>query len=109
MAQVDRQRRSRRGRPGRGHGRGVGVDQGARAQPAPPPSQSEAVLATREAIRSQAIVTTRASVLAAVAGLGTLVTIGINYRNSRPRWRFCTPDLPDHRARASDRALHPGH
>lgn len=35
-----------------------------------------------ESARVQAIVTTRASVLAALAGLGALVTISINYRNS---------------------------
>jgi hypothetical protein len=39
--------------------------------------------ATREATRTQAIVTTRASVLAALAGLGALFTIAINYRNSQ--------------------------
>ncbi|MBB6379732.1 uncharacterized protein YjbI with pentapeptide repeats [Pseudonocardia eucalypti] len=41
------------------------------------------LLAAAESARSQAIVTTRASVLAALAGLGALVTIAINYRNSR--------------------------
>jgi len=40
------------------------------------------LLAAAESARSQAIVTTRASVLAAVAGLGALITIVINYRNS---------------------------
>lgn len=50
--------------------------------PLPPSSGDPAVAATREATRSQAIVTTRASVLAALAGLGALITIGINYRNS---------------------------
>jgi hypothetical protein len=41
------------------------------------------LLAAAESARSQAITTTRASVLAALAGLGALVTIAINYRNSR--------------------------
>jgi hypothetical protein len=41
------------------------------------------LLAAAESARSQAITTTRASVLAALAGLGALVTISINYRNSR--------------------------
>lgn len=48
----------------------------------PAPGNDEAVQAAREATRSQAIVTTRASVLAALAGLGALVTIAINARNS---------------------------
>jgi hypothetical protein len=41
------------------------------------------LLAAAESARSQAITTTRASMLAALAGLGALVTIAINYRNSR--------------------------
>jgi pentapeptide repeat protein len=41
------------------------------------------LLAAAESARAQAITTTRASVLAALAGLGALVTIAINYRNSR--------------------------
>lgn len=50
--------------------------------PPPAPGGDPAVAATREATRSQAIVTTRASVLAALAGIGALATIAINYRNS---------------------------
>lgn len=46
-----------------------------------PPLTPE-VAATRDATRAQSIVTTRASVLAALAGLGALITIFINFRNS---------------------------
>ncbi|WP_433799969.1 pentapeptide repeat-containing protein [Actinomycetospora sp. CA-084318] len=45
-----------------------------------PPLTPE-VAASRDATRAQAVVTTRASVLAALAGLGALITIAINYRN----------------------------
>lgn len=50
--------------------------------PTPAPSGDQSVDATDRATQAQAIVTTRASVLAALAGLGALVTIAINYRNS---------------------------
>lgn len=51
----------------------------------PPPESpvSAEVAATRDGNRGQNIVTTRASVLAALAGLAALVTIGINFRNSQ--------------------------
>ena len=46
------------------------------------PGADAAARATREAARSAAVTTTRASLLAALAGVGALVTIAINYRNS---------------------------
>jgi len=46
------------------------------------PGADAGARATREAARSAAITTTRASILAALAGVGALVTIAINYRNS---------------------------
>lgn len=55
-----------------------------------PPStntKETTLLAAQVTARSQAITTTRASVLAALAGLGALVTIVINYRNSRTNLR----------------------
>ncbi|WP_064745572.1 pentapeptide repeat-containing protein [Pseudonocardia acaciae] len=48
-----------------------------------PDAPSDAVRAAQESARLSAIATTRASVLAAAAGLGALVTILINYRNSQ--------------------------
>jgi hypothetical protein len=42
------------------------------------PGADAAARATREAARSAAVTTTRASILAALAGVGALVTIAIN-------------------------------
>src|SRR3954469_24214661 len=57
--------------------------QGPGPLPAPiDPGADAGARATREAARSAAITTTRASILAALAGVGGLVTIAINYRNS---------------------------
>jgi uncharacterized protein YjbI with pentapeptide repeats len=46
------------------------------------PGADAGARAAREAARSAAVTTTRASILAALAGVGALVTIAINYRNS---------------------------
>jgi hypothetical protein len=48
----------------------------------PDPASTPASRATLEAARATAIATTRASILVGLAGVGALITIGINYRNS---------------------------
>ena len=68
------------------------------------PAADAGARATREASRSQSIVTTRASVLAALAGVAALATIAINYRNSRTQLETLRETARSYAAAEADRS-----